>query len=181
MKKNLFGFLAFVAILFVSCATAQKPQSFVATEAGRATITNVDADGNAISYGKTVDGFSGVTVVNCGKSQNRNLVSVNLSAFTDMELDFDFSCDIKVVDSTGAENDLSWIVDEFDAGFPEIAREKVASGEWTHFAGKRTVPLSGKRQFFLSAAGIQKQNVTIYIKNSYKQKISSYTHNIRWS
>ena len=177
MKKNLFGAgvvrsklfvaIAFSCALFASCATtkAASNKPFVTTEGGKAIISNVDADGSAVHYGKSVDGFENVTVIDCAKSESRNMVTVDLADYEEFDMDFVFSCDLKVVDSTGAQTDVIWMVNELDAGFPEIARQKIPSGEWTHFEGSKSIALSGKRQFFMSAAGINKENVKLYIKN----------------
>jgi len=146
-----------------SAGKGKNSSNFVTVEAGKAIISNIDSD-KGIQYGKTVDGFDNVTVVDCGKTTNRYIGTVDLSDYEDMELDVIFECDMKIVDSTNAENDIIWMINEFDAGFPEIDRKKVASGEWVHFAGKKTVPLSGKRQFYISTTGINKNNIKIYIK-----------------
>lgn len=164
-KKNLI--LCFIPLLFlVSCASTKtaKP-SYLVIEPGKAIISNVDYEENAVFYGKSVDGFDDVTVIKCAKSQNRNLLTVNLADYADTEVDIEFSCDLKVVDSTGSINDISWMINEIESNFPELAHSKVASGDWTKFSGSRTVALSGPRQFYISAAGISKENITLYVKN----------------
>lgn len=155
-----------------SAGSSKGGSSFKKIEAGKAIITNIDFEEKAVQYGKKIDGFQNVTVVKCKDSKNRNLVTVDLADFEDMDIDVDFSCDLKIVDAEGSENDIIWMINEFDAGFPEIARKKIPSGEWSHFSGSKSVPLSGKRQFYISAAGISKENVTVYIKN-FNLKLSS--------
>ena len=177
VRSNLCAAIVFACALFASCATTKAAsknpnKAFVKTEGGRAIITNIDADGSAVHYGKSVDGFENVTVVDCSKSEARNLVTVDLADYEEFDIDFDFSCDMKVEDSTGAETDVIWMVNELDAGFPELARIKVPSGEWVHFEGAKSVALSGKRQFFMSAAGIKRENVKLYIKNFNLELIS---------
>lgn len=172
MKKILIPLL--FSLLLISCATKNSTQqnqtktnsaSNVKIEAGKAVFTNIDYEEKVVQYNKYVDGFDYVTVVNCGKSSSRNIVTVDLKDFADMELYFDFSCSMKIVDSTGGTNDVIWMVNEFDAGFPELSRKVIPSDEWTTFSGTRTIALSGPRQFYISAAGITKENITVYIKD----------------
>lgn len=174
MKKNRIIFLSTLLLCFLaaSCASTNNApkagstkNSFVSTEAGKAVFTNVDPEDGVVSYGKKIDGYDNVTVINCAKSNARNLVTVDLAAYEDMEIDLSFSCDMKVINATGEEVDVIWMVNEVEANFPQIDRKKVASDEWSHFAGKKTITLSGKRQFYFSAAGLNKSDLKILIRN----------------
>ncbi len=174
MKKHvIFGILS-ASLLYVSCAvtnTVSKTQSYKTASAGMVVFENVDYDKDSVLYEKKVDDFENVTIINYAKSKGRNPVNVDLSEFADTEVFVEFSCDLKVVDKTGAQNDIIWMINEMNNGFPELARKKVESDKWNHFAGNATVALSGPRQFYISGAGIEKENVTFYIKN-FRLKVS---------
>ncbi|MCR4741316.1 MAG: endo-1,4-beta-xylanase [Treponema sp.] len=165
MKKTMILVLSVLSLLITSCATTKTEKSFTKIEAGQAIITNIDSDGAAVKYGQKADDFTNVTIVDCSKSTNRNLVTIDLADFEDLDMDFDFSCDLKFTSSKENEIDILWMVNEVNAGFPELARIKVKAGEWTHFQGTKSIALSGKRQLYISAAGIDKEDLKIYIKN----------------
>ena len=165
MKKTILLILWALSLLLTSCVTTKTEKSYKKIEAGQAIITNIDKEEGAVKYGQNIDGFTDVTIVDCSKSKNRNLVSVDLSDFEEFDMDFDFSCDLKITSDKENEFDIIWMVNELNAGFPELARIKVKNGEWTHFQGAKSIALSGKRQFYISAAGINKENLKLYIKN----------------
>ena len=165
MKKTILLFLSVLSLLLTSCATTKTEKSYKKLEAGQAIITNIDKEEGAVKYGQNVDGFTDVTIVDCSKSKNRNLVTVDLADFEEFDMDFDFSCDLKITSDKENEFDIIWMVNELNAGFPELARIKVKNGEWTHFQGAKSIALSGKRQFYISAAGINKEDLKLYIKN----------------
>ena len=179
MKRNKLSILlmlvTFICTAFIGCASTGKSagtsankaakNGYLTTEGGKAVFKNVDYDGNAAVFGKGIDGYDNVTVINCAKSQARNLVTVDLSAYEDMEVDVVFSCDMKVVNAAGEDVDVIWMINEVEANFPQIDRQKVKSGEWTRFSGKKTVSLAGKRQFYFSAAGLNKEDLKIFIRN----------------
>lgn len=165
MKKTILLILWALSLLLTSCATTKTEKSYKKIEAGQAIITNIDKEEGAVKYGQNIDGFTDVTIVDCSKSKNRNLVTVNLSDFEEFDMDFDFSCDLKITSDKENEFDIIWMVNELNAGFPELARIKVKNGEWTHFQGAKSIALSGKRQFYISAAGINKEDLKLYIKN----------------
>ena len=165
MKKTILLILWALSLLLTSCATTKTEKSYKKIEAGQAIITNIDKEEGAVKYGQNIDGFTDVTIVDCSKSKNINLVSVDLADFEEFDMDFDFSCDLKITSDKENEFDIIWMVNELNAGFPELARIKVKNGEWTHFQGAKSIALSGKRQFYISAAGINKENLKLYIKN----------------
>ena len=171
MKKTILLILWALSLLLTSCATTKTEKSYKKIEAGQAIITNIDKEEGAVKYGQNIDGFTDVTIVDCSKSKNRNLVSVDLADFEEFDMDFDFSCDLKITSDKENEFDIIWMVNELNAGFPELARIKVKNSEWTHFQGAKSIALSGKRQFYISAAGINKENLKLYIK-SFNLKLS---------
>lgn len=176
MKKTIIPFL-FLSLVLSSCSstkvsgknggksfTISSANEFIKTEAGKVVISNIDPEDKVVRYNQKVDDFSNVTVVDCSKSSSRNLVSVSLADFAEFDISLDFSCDLKVVNATGEETEIGWFINEPDAGLPEIARKKVASDTWTHFSGSKELALSGKRQFYISAAGVNRENLKIYIR-----------------
>ena len=177
MKTNKIIFLTLFSILLVSLATigcastsgttrtAGAKNSYLTVGGGKAVYTNVDSEDGAILFGKKIDGYDNVTVINCAKSNERNLATVDLADYMDMEAEVVFSCDMKVINATGEEIDVIWMINEIDAGLPKLDQKKVASGEWTHYSGKKTIAFSGKRQFYFSAAGINKDDIKILIRN----------------
>ena len=91
MKKTILLILWALSLLLTSCATTKTEKSYKKIEAGQAIITNIDKEEGAVKYGQNIDGFTDVTIVDCSKSKNRNLVTVNLSDFEEFDMDFDFS------------------------------------------------------------------------------------------
>lgn len=176
MKKTILPFL-FLALVLSSCASTSSSgkdggktakagnNAYVTTEAGKAIFTNIDNEAKVVKYNQKVDDYNNVTVVDCSKSTSRNLVSVSLADFADFDVSVQFSCDLKVVNSTGEETDIVWFINEPEAGLPQIDRNKIASDKWTHFSGNKDLVLTGKRQFYISAAGIERENVKLYIRN----------------
>ena len=142
MKRNKLSILlmlvTFICTAFIGCASTGKSagantnkaakNGYLTTEGGKAVFKNVDYDGNAAVFGKGIDGYDNVTVITCAKSQARNLVTVDLSAYEDMEVDVVFSCDMKVVNAAGDDVDVIWMINEVEANFPQIDRQKVKSG-----------------------------------------------------
>ena len=169
MKKFTLPLFLILCVFLASCASTKasgtNSADFVKIEAGKAVISNVDFQEKAVRYNQKVEEFDGVTVVNCSKSTSRYLVSVDLSDFADMDVIIDFSCNFKVVDSTGASTDIIWFINEVDAGIPQIAHERVNSDEWMKFTGHSELFLNGKRQLYVSAAGINRENIKIYVRN----------------
>lgn len=135
------------------------------------TIKKIDEENKVVKFGKKVDGFKDVIVIDAKKSQRNQLASVSLAEYADHDVYIEFSCDIKIVDKTGAENDIVWLVNDLKAGFPELYHGKIPSGEWKKISGKKFINLGAKKSFYISPMGIEKENVTIYLKN-FKLKIS---------
>ncbi|MCQ2591745.1 MAG: endo-1,4-beta-xylanase [Treponema sp.] len=166
MKKITLAMLAFLCGLLVSCAsTKASDDKGISIEAGKAVITKINYEEKAVKYGLNVDGYQNVTLVDCVKSTKRNIVTVSLDDFVDCDVTIEFSCDIKAVDSTGAQTDIVWFINEVDAGIPQLAREKIDSNKWYHFSGSKELLLTDKRQLYISAAGIQRENLKLYIRN----------------
>lgn len=160
MKKIILTLLA-AASVFMAPLFAE----------GSVTFNKIDDEKKVVVLNKKVDGFKDVIVVNAKNSKRNQLASISLAEYADMEVFVEFSCEMKIVDTTGAENDVVWMINEFNGGFPELYHGKLKSGEWTKISGSKMVNLSEKKAFYLSPAGLEKQNITIYLKN-FKLKLS---------
>ena len=162
MKKLI---LSLMFVFSFSTVFAAINKNLVENSDGTVSITNVDKDGSAIKFNKTVDNFQNVTVIDAKKVKNQKFIKASLEDFDKKEVMISFSCDVKVEDSTGAENEISWIIDEVSANFPVVSRQVLKSGEWTTMKGEIILVLGEKKSFYISAAGINKENLTIYLKN----------------
>lgn len=160
MKKTLL-FGALLGLLLLPCFAE-----------GSITYNKVDDEAKVVKTGKKVDGFKDVIVIDAKNSKRNQLASISLAEYADMEVYFEFSCEMKIVDKSGAENEIVWMINEFNQGFPELFHERVKSGEWVKIRGEKLVSLTEKKSFYLSPAGMQKENVTIYLKD-FKLKLSS--------
>lgn len=174
--KKLFLPLIISLVFFISCTSNKKvpekttvttklKNNYVLTEAGKAVYTNIDPEENCVFYNQVYDGFEKVTYVDCSKSTSRNLITIDLEAYTDFDVQIDFECDLKVVNSNGESTDIIWFINEVEAGIPQLAREKVESEKWIHFSGSKELILGEKRQFYISAAGIDRSNTQLFLKN----------------
>ena len=128
-------------------------------------ISKIDKDGKAVSYNQKYDGFTDVTVVDLSKSTQKNPITIDLSKFSDKDVMIDFSLDMKIVDKTSNQKQITWIVNEVDAKFPQLFKGKVNTNEWTSIKSSLFVHLGQNRQIYLSGAGLGKENTMIYIKN----------------
>ena len=162
MKKLI---LSLMFVFSFSTVFAAINKNLVENSDGSLSITNVDKDGSAIKFNKTVDNFQNVTVIDAKKVKNQKFIKASLEDFDKKEVMISFSCDVKVEDSTGAENEISWIIDEVSANFPVVSRKVLKSGEWTTMKGEAILVLAEKKSFYISAAGLNKDNLTIYLKN----------------
>jgi len=120
---------------------------------------------DAVTFNKKVDGFKNVTVINGKKITKPNLATVSLAKYADNEVEIRFSCDLKVVNSTGNDTEIIWMINEQSAGFPELNRTVVKNGEWTKFKGSKFLTLSENKSLYISGAGHKKDTLTIYIKD----------------
>ena len=142
MKKLI---LSLMFVFSFSTVFAAINKNLVENSDGTVSITNVDKDGSAIKFNKTVDNFQNVTVIDAKKVKNQKFIKASLEDFDKKEVMISFSCDVKVEDSTGAENEISWIIDEVSANFPVVSRQVLKSGEWTTMKGEVILVLAEKK------------------------------------
>ncbi|MCQ2572785.1 MAG: endo-1,4-beta-xylanase [Treponema sp.] len=154
MNKNKVTILASILMLCSFGLHAAEP----------ITVNRIDEDKKSIKFGQKVDGFKDVTVIKGKACTKQNPISVDLSSLANQEVAITLSGDLKIT-GTDATYDIIWMINDFEAGFPELSRQAVKTNEWTHFSGRTTVILGSNKQLYLSKAGIPMDDVTFYIKN----------------
>lgn len=164
MKRYLGVFTA-ALILLSSCTAKDSNPQFVENSDGSVSITRIDADGKTIKFNQKYDGAKNVTEINLAQTSRSNPVVIDLSAYEGKDLDIQLSCEMLVKDKSGKENQIIWMINEIQENFPRLFDRKVQSGKWFNVNNHLTVHLSGKRQLYVSGAGLDKDNTTIYIKN----------------
>ncbi len=164
MKRYLGVFTA-ALILLSSCTAKDANPQFVENSDGSVSITRIDADGKAIKFNQKYDGAKNVTEINLAQTSRSNPVVIDLSAYEGKDLDIQLSCEMLVKDKSGKENQVIWMINELEENFPRLFDRKVPNGKWFNVNKHLTVHLSGKRQLYVSGAGLDKDNTTIYIKN----------------
>ncbi len=162
MKKLLS--LGILTILTNALLFSAPKQTFVSNSDGSISIKTLDKDAS-VKENQKVDGFSDVTVVTGSKIKKNNPITIDLSQFTNKDVYIKLSCDLKIVDKTGSENDIIWMINEPGANIPTLVQKKIPSGEWTKFQGEAILTLGEKRNLYISGAGLNKQNLTFYIRN----------------
>ena len=164
MKRTLIFFTA--AILFLSgCSAKQKDAQTIENPDGSVSITRIDEDGKAILFNKKYNGATNVTQVNLAQTSRANPVIVDLSAYEGKDIDIQFSCEMLVEDKTTEKTQIVWMINELNENMPKLFDRKVENGKWFAVNKHITLHLSGKRQLYISGAGLNKENSTFYIKN----------------
>lgn len=163
MKKTILLLTSVLSLLFISCKDSS-PANIINHD-GSVSILKVDEDGKAVSYNKNYKGFSGVTSVKLSKTTKRNPITVDLSQYSNKDVLIDFNMDFYIDDPSGKTNTVVWVLNDVDAKLPHLADEKIEANKWTSLHSQLFIHLGENRQIFLSGAGFDKENVTIYIKN----------------
>lgn len=164
MKKSFLSgiFIFFACVFFMNANSNQR----IENSDGTITFTTIDEDKNAVEFKKNYDGFENVTIIYGEKVTKRNPLNIDLSDFGNRTLIMDFSCDIKILDKSGAEkNRITWMINDFANNFPVLCDADVKTGEWTTIKGSLTVPLTEKRTLYVSGGEFDMKNLTFYLKN----------------
>ena len=132
---------------------------------GSVSITRIDEDGKAILFNKKYNGATNVTQVNLAKTSRANPVIVDLSAYEGKDIDIQFSCEMLIEDKTAEKTQIVWMINELNENMPKLFDRKVENGKWFSVNKHITIHLSGKRQLYISGAGLNKDTTTFYIKN----------------
>lgn len=162
MKKNLF--LIFGLFTLISCSNKLPPRT-VENEDGSVSITRIDEDSKAVKYGKKIDGYENVTVIDCSKISKNTPASISLNDYANKDLYIQFTCDMKITDKTGEENKIIWMINEVDENFPQLYKGNFASGKWVSIKKDIFVHVGKNRQLYISGQKISPENLTIYLKN----------------
>ena len=128
-------------------------------------ITKIDNTSKGIEFGKKKDNAKDVIIITGKKTTTLNPISIDLSKYEKKEVKIDFYCDILIEGSKNSVNEVTWVVNDFNSGFPEIAKNKVKTGVWTKMVGSSFVSLTGKRQLYIPGNNIDLKNCKVYIKN----------------
>ena len=164
MKKTLIS-LAAALLIFTGCSQTKLNSKTIENADGSVTITQVDEDGKAILFNKKYDGYKNVTKIKLSKTSRSNPVSIDLSAFEGKDLEISFSCEMLIDDPDKEKTRVIWLINEVSEDFPTFFDKKINNKEWISINKKLTLHLGGKRQLYLSGAGLNKDNSTIYLKN----------------
>ena len=131
---------------------------------GGICITNIDKD-SSVKVNQKVDGFKNVIAVDGKKLKKVNPVTIDLSDFSNKEVFIKLNCEIKIVDKNNRVNDIIWVINDMDAGFPTLCQQKIPSGEWVNLSGEVAVPLGEKRSLYISGSGLSLEDLTFYLKD----------------
>ena len=82
MKKLI---LSLMFVFSFSTVFAAINKNLVENSDGTVSITNVDKDGSAIKFNKTVDNFQNVTVIDAKKVKNQKFIKASLEDFDKKE------------------------------------------------------------------------------------------------
>ena len=165
MKKILFALL-----LFLPFTGYSKDSSVIFNNDNSITITKIEADKNAVKYNRSFDGFKKVTAIDLKKSTSNNPVYLSLAEYSNMSVGLEFNCDIRIDSENDSECQLTWLINEVSANFPQLYNSKVKTGEWTTISSSAFISLGKNRSLLLSPVGLP-ENALVYIKN-FSLKIS---------
>jgi len=156
--------LAFTAAVLIAAPAKKINPNVVENSDGSLNITNVDKD-SSVKFNQKFDGFTNVTLIDGNKISKNNPITFDLSDFAGKEIMLQFSCDLKIAEENDEKLDLSWMVNDFEAGMPVISRSYANSNEWTTVKGEKVFVLGQKKSLYLSGAGLPTKGAKYYIKN----------------
>ena len=165
MMKRTLIFFTTAFLLFSGCSAKQKDAQVIENADGSVSITRIDEDGKAILFNKKYNGATNVTQVNLAQTSRANPVIVDLAAYEGKDVDIQFSCEMLVEDKTREKTQIVWMINELNENMPKLFDRKVENGKWFSVNKHITLHLSGKRQLYISGAGLNKDTSTFYIKN----------------
>jgi len=165
MMKKLIPILAAALMIFTGCNEKKLQAQILENPDGSVSITRIDEDGKAILFNKKIEGSKNVTQVKAALTSRANPVTVDLSAFEGKDLDIRFSCEMMIENKKSESSQIVWMINEIEDNFPKLFDRKVENGKWFNVNKHLTIHLSGKRQLYISGAGLDKDNTTIYLKN----------------
>ncbi len=164
MMKRMITTLAAALIIFTGCTAKNTDSRIIENSDGSVNITRIDEDGKAILFNKKYGDSKNVTQINLAKTSRSNPLSVDLSAYEGKDLEILLSCDMLVEDKTNEKTQIIWMINELEENFPKLFDRKVENNKWFSVNKRLTIHLSGKRQLYVSGAGLN-SNSTIYLRN----------------
>lgn len=165
MMKRTLIFFTTAFLLFSGCSAKQKDAQVIENADGSVSITRIDEDGKSILFNKKYNGATNITQVNLAQTSRANPVIVDLAAYEGKDIDIQFSCEMLVEDKTTEKTQIVWMINELNENMPKLFDRKVENGKWFSVNKHITLHLSGKRQLYISGAGLNKDTSTFYIKN----------------
>ncbi len=165
MKRKLILLLSAGLFLFSACSKKDLPERLIENEDGSVDITRIDEDGKAVRFNEKFEGAKNITKIDFASVSHANPVNVDLSYFSGKDVEITFSCEMKIVDKTGAENQILWMINEPDEKFPKLFNKKVESGKWVNVNKRLTTYLGENRSLYISGGTLNKENITCYIRN----------------
>ena len=164
MKKLALAAITALA-LFTSCSAKEIDSQIIENSDGSVNITHIDSDGKAIKFNTKYESFKDVTQVNLSQTSRANPIVIDLSTFEGKDLEIQLSCEMLISNKSDAKTQIIWMINEIEENFPKLFERKVENNKWFSVNKRLTLHLSGKRQLYVSGAGLDKDNSTIYIKN----------------
>lgn len=164
MMKRMITSLIAAFIILTGCSAKNTDSRIVENSDGSVNITRIEEDGKAILFNKKYGDSKNVTQINLAKTSRSNPIQVDLSAYEGKDLEIQFSCEMLVEDKSKEKTQIVWMINEFEENFPKLFDRKVENGKWFSVNKRLTLHLSGKRQLYVSGAGLNSAS-TIYIRN----------------
>lgn len=164
MMKRMITSLAAALIILTGCSAKNTASRIVENSDGSVNITRIEEDGKAILFNKKYSDSKNVTQINLAKTSRSNPIQVDLSAYEGKDLEIQLSCEMLVEDKSKEKTQIVWMINELEENFPKLFDRKVENGKWFSVNKRLTIHLSGKRQLYVSGAGLNSDS-TIYIRN----------------
>ena len=164
MMKRMITSLAAALIILTGCSAKNTASRIVENSDGSVNITRIEEDGKAILFNKKYGDSKNVTQINLAKTSRSNPIQVDLSAYEGKDLEIQLSCEMLVEDKSKEKTQIVWMINELEENFPKLFDRKVENGKWFSVNKRLTIHLSGKRQLYVSGAGLNSDS-TIYIRN----------------
>lgn len=154
MKKTIsllkFFFVAVIILALTGCPHETKDEIQYVEKTDVFTLNDLNGDG--VTKNQTVDGKSGVMVIDGSKNTNGwAFVTYSLGKYAGSSVKLEVKASMKVVESSGNTVNLMWQINT-NKTYPLVAQSDFKSDEWTevHGSNKEPVELGSDAQFYLS-------------------------------
>lgn len=163
MKKLISICLFSLATFAVFGAAKKINPNVVENSDGTVNITGIDKD-SSVKVNQKYEGEKNITIVDSKKVTKNNPVAFDLSDFGNKEIYIEFSCKMKIEEPAQENLDLSWMINDFEAGMPVLIHEVIDSNQWVTMKAEKVVAIGEKKSFYLSGSGLPSE-YKIYIKD----------------